>query len=165
MVAIGMVYICWRNLMMKKRIIGILAIVVIIFTTFRVGMVAGATNSTPGTSSDPLITQSYLEKRLSELGNGNQLGAGKTVEAAYKKVSVTKGKQLIVEEGSEFAIYSGAGSIIGDKGVMNLSAGEIVKKGNQTSAYQNYLSLSASSGIKATQNCIIYVKGSYTIKG
>ncbi len=151
--------------MMKKRIIGILAIGVIIFTTFRVGMVAGATNSTPGTTSDPLITQSYLEKRLSEINIGSQSGDSKTVEAAYKKISVTKGKKLIVEEGSEFAIYSGDALILGDKGVMNLSAGEILLKGDQTSTYQNYLSLSASSGIKATDNCIIYVKGSYTIKG
>lgn len=151
--------------MMKKRIIGIIVIGLIIFTTFRVGMVAGAADSTPGTSSDPLITQSYLEKRLSELGSGNQTGDDKTVEAAYKKVSVTKGKQLIVEEGSEFTLYSGEGSILGDKGVINLSAGEILEKGSEASTYQNYLSLSASSGIKATENCVIYVKGSYTIKG
>lgn len=151
--------------MMKKKIIGIIVIGATIFMTFHAGMAAGEASSTPGTTSDPLITQSYLEKRLKEVYSGEQKIDTNTGEVSYRKISVTKGKQLNVEEGSEFVIYSGEGSVLGDKGILNLSEGKLLKKGSKTSAYQNYLSLSATSGIKATDNCIIYVKGNYTIKG
>ena len=144
---------------MKNKIIGLFIIGIIAFATFKVGMVAGAASATPGTTQDPLITQSYLEKRLSEIGTQGQ---SKTV--SYKKVSVAKDSELIVEEGSEFVLYTGEGVIKGEKGLMNLCAGSIESKGDTTELYQNYLALSSESGIKATQSCIIYVKGSYTIK-
>lgn len=145
---------------MKKKIIGIIIVGIVAFTTFHVGMVAGAASATPGSTQDPLISQSYLEKRLSEIGTQSQ-----SITASYRKVSVTKGKELIVEEGSEFVLYSGEGSVIGDKGIMNLSVGSLESQGSSTELYQNYLSLSSESGIKATVSCIIYVKGNYTIKG
>ena len=144
---------------MKNKIIGLLIIGVIVFATFKAGMVAGAASATPGTTQDPLITQSYLEKRLSEIGTESQSGS-----ASYRKISVAKGSELVVEDGSEFVLYSGEGVVQGEKGVMNLCAGSIEEKGNTTELYQNYLALSSESGIKATKSCIIYVKGSYTIK-
>lgn len=158
---------------MKKKIIGILVIGTVVFLTFRAGMVAGASSSEPGSTSDPLITQSYLEKRLKEINSGSvtsntqadEQTTTQTVESSYKKLSVTKGKKLIVSEGSEFVVYSGESNVVGEKGLLNLSDGYVEEMDNSVALYQNYLSLSASSGIKATTSCVIYVKGSYTIQG
>lgn len=133
--------------------VGVLAVAM-----FRFGMVAGATNNTPGSTGDPLITQSYLEKRLGELTVDS-----KEEQSGYRKVSVTKGKQLLVEEGSEFVIYSGEATVFGDKGMLNLTKG-VLEKSSTTERYASYLSPSDSSGVKATASCVIYVKGSYTMK-
>lgn len=153
---------------MKKRIIGILSAAVIIIVSFRTGMVFGSSGNEAGTTSDPLITKSYLEKRLKEISGDAysdpvvQTGSGE--QLAYRKVSVTKGKYLLVAEGGEFIIYSGSGVILGDRGAMDLLEGEVNKTGSSTLPYHNYLSLSQNSGVKAVSSCIIYVRGDYTIK-
>ncbi len=143
---------------MKQKIIGIMVIGILATIIFRFGMVAGAATNEPGTTGDPLITKSYLDKRLGELNISSNS------EASYKKISVTKGKQLLVKEGSEFVIYSGEATVFGEKGVINLTSGGLIKSGGKVESYENYLSLSDASGIKASASCIIYVKGDYTIK-
>lgn len=144
---------------MKKKLLGIIVIGVLCTAMFRFGMVAGAATSAPGSTGDPLITQSYLEKRLSELEESLT-----SVKTGYKKVSVTKGKQLIVGEGSEFVIYSGEADILGEKGMINLTTGKLVKKDTKTVRYEHYLSPGKASGIKAVISCVIYVNGEYSIQ-
>lgn len=144
---------------MKQKIIGILLVGILATAIFRFGMVAGAATSEPGTTGDPLITLSYLEKRLDQLD-----GTSSESQAAYKKVSVTKGKQLIIEEGSEFVIYSGEATVFGNKGMLDLTSGGLVKSGGEANRYVNYLSPADASGVKAKVSCIIYVKGGYSIK-
>jgi hypothetical protein len=144
---------------MKKKILGLLLVGVLATAMFRFGMVAGATSNEPGSTKDPLITQSYLEKRLDELGNESN-----STQSGYKKVSVTKGKQLIVEEGCEFVIYSGEASVFGDKGIIDLSNGVLAKMNSKSVRYANYLSPANESGVKATVSCVIYVKGGYSIQ-
>lgn len=143
---------------MKKKIIGIIMIGLFFLSTFRVGMVVGAASATPGSSQDPLITQSYLEKRLKEVASEPQ-------SSVYKKLSITAGKELTVAEGGEFIIYSGTGEIQGNRGCMDLTEGEIISKQSSTQSAHNYLSLSSSGGVKAMKDCVIYVRGNYTIKG
>lgn len=142
----------------KKKMLGILMVGAIAAIMFRFGMVAGATNTAPGSVGDPLITQSYLEKRLGELVKDS-------TPTSYRKVSVTKGKQLILSEGSEFVIYSGQASVDASKGMINLSSGELVENDGTLKLYSNYLAPANSSGVTATKSCIIYVKGNYSIKG
>lgn len=144
---------------MKRKILGVLLIGVIGTAMFRFGMVAGAANQEPGSTGDPLITQSYLEKCLGELEESFD-----STQTGYKKVSVTKGKKLRVEEGSEFVIYTGEGTVFGEKGIINLTDGGLVKHDSKTKRYENYLSPASKSGVKATVSCVIYVKGEYTIE-
>lgn len=145
---------------MKKRIAGILSIVLLCVIFFGTGMAAGASSSAPGTTGDPLITQSYLEKRLSEVS----LGSTTTPNTTYKKVSVTKGKKLTAKEGCEFIVYSGEAKVFGSKGIIDVTDGALIANGKKISAYHNYVSPSDQSGVTATANCIIYVKGSYVIE-
>ena len=144
-----------KKAVFRKLAVGLIAIGLGV-VAFRAGMVAGAANQTPGSSGDPLITQSYLELRFSQLEKSQQ--------SYYQKVSVTKGKSIQIAEGGEFIIYSGNATVLGDKGVINLTQGKLVKKGSKSDQYQHYISTSAESGVTATSSCIIYVKGNYTLK-
>lgn len=142
---------------MKKKLLILLMTIIACVGLFRVGMIAGAASSTPGSVGDPLITKSYLEQRLSELSSGS-------TESGYVKVTVSKGKSFYANEGTEFVLYSGSASVIGNSGIINLTSGELFKKGNTAVKYSSYLSPASQSGVKATSQIILYVKGKYSIK-
>lgn len=136
-----------------KMIISITAITLGIII-FRAGMAAGAASSArPGTSGDPLITQSYLEQKLSEVA-----------AASYNKVLLKKGKTIILDIGSEAILYNGTASVSGSKGLINLTEGLLSKNGSIVAAYNFYFSPDSASGIISSADCILYVKGTYTIK-
>ena len=137
---------------MKKKLIVALVITASCFTIFQAGMKAGAAQATPGSSGDPLITQSYLESQLANMGS-----------ASYKKVSVAKGKTLKAGIGTEFMIYSGNGAVTGS-GLVNLTSGEMFEKGMSAVMYSHYLAPASGCGVKASSNMIIFIKGSYTIE-
>lgn len=139
--------------MKNKKVLLIVAFLVCI-CVFKVGIEVGAATSEPGSAGDPLITQSYLESRLQE----NSGGAGST----YKKVSIKKNSSVRVSEGTEIILYSGNATITGSNGFLNLSSGELFKKGDSVVKYNIFLSPSTGNGIKATTAVTLFIKGSYT---
>lgn len=141
--------------MNKKKIIVLLLIVLSCVGIFRAGMIAGASSGTPGSSGDPLITKSYLDQRLSKFSGGSD---------TYSKVTVKKGKSLYAKEGTEFMIYSGSATVVGAKGIVNVTSGELFKKGNTAVMYSLYISPANTSGIKTSGETVIYIKGEYTIE-
>lgn len=143
--------------MKKKHIVFILMGLLIIAGTFRAGTVYGAGTSKPGSAGDPLVTLSYLEKRL---GNNNSGGT----TSGYAKVSISKNKTLFLKEGSEAVLYSGSATVIGRNGLINLSSGELFKTNFTVVKYQIFLSPDNNSGLKANANTTVFVKGDYTIK-
>ncbi len=142
---------------MKKRIVGILILLLAGTGIFRFGMIAGAASQEPGSAGDPLITQSYLEQRLREVSGGDALQSG------FQKVNMVKGKSLYLNEGAECIVYSGETAVLGSKGLINTTSGVLAKKSSTVKLYHQYVSPSSASGIKAMANSIIYVKGSYSI--
>lgn len=142
---------------MKKKIVGILILLLAATGIFRFGMIAGAASAEPGSAQDPLITQSYLEQKLKEVSGGDSLQGG------YRKVSVAKGKNLYLNEGSECIIYSGTAKVLGSKGLINTTVGAIAKSNSEAKLNHEYVSPSNASGMKTMANSIFYVKGSYSI--
>ena len=142
---------------MKKKIIGILILLLVGTGIFRFGMIAGAASGEPGSSGDPLITQSYLELRLREMSGGDSSQNG------FQKVNIAKGKSLYLNEGTECIIYSGEATVLGSKGLINTTSGALAKKSSSVKLYHQYVSPSNASGMKTMANAIIYVKGSYSI--
>lgn len=138
----------------KKLFLSICSILIGVFI-FKVGMEVGAATSEPGSASDPLITQSYLEKRLEDFTGGSS--------QSFKKVSLKKGNILTADEGTELLLYSGNANIAGSKGLINTSSGELFQNGYTMVKYNNFLSPADGSGIKATTSATIFVKGSYSI--
>ncbi|MBE5960595.1 MAG: hypothetical protein E7256_04305 [Lachnospiraceae bacterium] len=137
---------------MKKKLIAALVITVSCFTMFEAGMKAGAAQATPGSSGDPLITQSYLEAQLENVEG-----------ASYKKVNLAKGKTLKARQGTEFVIYSGSGTVTGS-GLINLTSGELFERGMSAVMYSHYLSPASGCGVKAAGSMVIFIKGNYTIE-
>lgn len=142
---------------MKKKTIFLLICVVTCVGLFRVGMIAGAATSTPGSVGDPLITQSYLEQKLSELSS---LG---TTDNGYVRVTLAKGKNFVASEGTEFILYSGSATVLGAKGIVNLTSGELFQKDNTAVKYSLYLSPDDKCGLKAVSEVTLYVKGKYKV--
>jgi len=136
----------------SKYILYILA-VILVAVAFRAGMSVGAASSPkPGSVSDPLITQSYLEQRLSEIS-----------KSSYNKVLLTKGKKITLDMGCEVIVYSGSGNIAGEKGLLNLTSGRSFGSGDSITLYSVFFSPDQSSGIVASSDCILYVRGGYNI--
>lgn len=121
---------------------------------YRAGRADGASGGgVPGSAGDPLITRSYLEERLSQVQKGEA--------ASFQKVTLTKGEELLLYAGSEMMLYSGSAAVRGADGLVNLTTGELFKKGNSTVRYHLYFAPADGSGIKADGNVTAYVRGNY----
>ena len=151
---------------MEKKI----AIVVIILTVltvgiFKAGMVAGAATSEAGSSGDPLITKSYLDERLASLGDISSGASGTKTSADYKKVTLNKGSALYADAGTEVVLYTGnAKAVSNGDGIINITKGELTANGISLGKYCSYLIPASQSGISAISECVVFVKGGYTIK-
>ncbi len=141
----------------KIGIVGLFITALFIFgiILFQAGLKAGAASSQPGSSGDPLITKSYLDQRLSELG---------AEKNSYGKVTVAKGKTITAVAGAEMIVYSGNGTVIGTAGLLNLSSGQVFQKGTSIVLYNLYFSPASSSGITASSELTVFVRGDYQIK-
>lgn len=139
----------------KAMAVWILALTVVGMLCYRAGRVNGAAGSVPGSVGDPLITKSYLEERLSELDGG---GAG------FSKVVLARGEELSLYSGSELMLYSGSAAVAGTDGLVNMTTGELFKKGNSIVRYHLYLAPEDGCGISADGSVAVYIRGNYKKK-
>ncbi|MDE7326013.1 MAG: hypothetical protein K2N63_07045, partial [Lachnospiraceae bacterium] len=120
---------------------------------YRAGRVDGALGGgVPGSAGDPLITKSYLEERLAQVSGGT---------AAFVKVTLLRGEGIVLYSGSELMLYSGSAAVTGADGLVNLTTGELFKRGNSTVRYNLYLAPADGCGIEADGNVTAYVRGNY----
>lgn len=144
--------------MKNKKSIAIALILATCISTFYMGTKVGASNNEPGSVGDPLITESYLEKRLEEVN-----GSSTSTSSSYKKVTVESGKVITLTEGSTTVVYSGSGTITSGGELINLATSELFVSGNSTVKYASMLAVKNNVGIKATGSMVVYVSGSYKI--
>ncbi len=105
--------------------------------------------ASPGTSSDPLVSLSYLQK-----------------VSKFNVITVKAGKTLIGKEGTEIVLRSGSSTIYSPVqfGVSDVTAGKDLLNGQ--SVPQNHLLIIPRDGrgIKAVTESVFMIKGEYTIK-
>ena len=132
---------------------------------FGAGMAFGAGNGEPGSQGDPIVTLSYLESRLAALDNGGNAGkAGDGGSAAgFEKQTLTKGQTISVSDGGMLIVFSGSGRIGGDKGMLNLSTGEMFGSGTSAVLFSVFLTIDDTAGVTALGNMTVYVCGKYKI--
>lgn len=110
---------------------------------FGSGMKTGAaTAAEPGSVGDPLITQSYLEQRLS---------AG----SVYECVTLAKGSTLELSQGAQLILYTGSAKIKGS--LIDTTAGTLTSAGTGAERYHTYLAPADGSGLTAQAACVIFV--------
>lgn len=156
---------------MTKRRGAILTIAIIVsIIVFQVGVQVGASSKEPGSVGDPLITESYLEKRLSEITGKKTMssatttsGTTSTGQQGFEKVAVDSGKTITLQVGTEIIIYTGTGTISNNE-CMNLSTGELFKKGNTIVKYNIFMATKERTQIKTSGEVTAFVLGEYTIK-
>ena len=132
---------------MKKRIMIALTALAAIF-------VAGSYAAQPGTQEDPLITKSYVESVIYP-------------EMKFRIVEIEAGKSVVCSAGTEIILRMGTCSVIGTQkgGVSDVTMGYDLPNG--TNVQGNHLlivPLDDGRGVKASTNCLLMIKGSYTLK-
>lgn len=149
--------------MKRTKIFVFLAVALTGVLAFHGGVAFGASGS-PGSSSDPLITKSYLEMRLKNLGGGTTVEAAdsNSAKAGYRLVTVKKGGTLKLSAGSAVVLYRGSCSVTGSDGLILISTGTLFHDGDSAVKYREYLSPSSSSGLVMTGNSTVFVLGDYS---
>ncbi len=147
----------------KKKIFTAVALVLVILAAFGAGTVFGAGNAEPGSQKDPLVTLSYLESRLEEL-TGKSSGGTSSGTEGFARVSISKGQKLLLNDGSELVVYSGNGTVVGTSGMMSLTGAEMFPSGTSAVLYTVFMGIGGNSGVSASGNMTIYVKGGYRIE-
>lgn len=113
------------------------------------GLASGAV-STPGSETDPVVTKSYVDSKVS-----------------YQPVRLEAGQKLIGDEGTEVILRSGDATAIdnGANGVSDITAGSDLMTGNRVAA--NHLLLiprKDGRGIAVSTEAWVMIRGNYTIQ-
>lgn len=146
-----------------------------------------ATDSKIGTESDPLVTKSYVDKKIADIAAGgtdvdfdaviatqekliielsNKVAALEEAQGGYKIATVQAGQTILGKQGSEIIIRSGEGTIVASAGggVQDVTDGVDLAGG--TKAPNNNLLIvprEDGRGILATRTMVVMVRGGYTI--
>jgi len=148
-----------------------LVLIIVIILLLGSGTAIGANNA--GSSSDPIVTQSYVEGRISALNASiderlaelESQPSGDSV--AFKVLEAKKGQIIHLEENSLFILRSGeAVAIAGEGGgISDLTTGYDV--GTDSPIELNHLLLTPKSdgrGVKMTYDGWVMISGGYSIE-
>lgn len=155
--------------MKNKKLITILSIALAVVII--AGVSAYAATSF-GTSSDPIITLSYLEKTLTPQlleQFGDELEAAFAANGGtdtYSVVTLTNGQTLTGAVGCEIMLRIGSASVSASDspGLVDTTDASSLNNGSALKANHLYMVTIAGNGIKATAATVkVIVRGSYTI--
>ncbi|MBR5613950.1 MAG: hypothetical protein IKW64_01425 [Clostridia bacterium] len=154
---------------MKTKKFKIAAVILCVAVAFSVVL------AEPGGNDDPLISQSYIENVLmpqlkqyieSRIAEVNS-GAGTGSSDAFKVVEAKAGQQIICSAGTELILRMGSATIIATEkgGLADTTAGFDLANGtDMPSNHLLIVPVADGRGIKANNDIIVMVKGSYTVK-
>ena len=151
---------------MKKKILMVLAATLIACMLFGGGVYVGAASYGAGSQNDPVVSLSYLEYRLEQLGSagntGNTGNTGETGMAAssklatgYKKTELSRGERFMPGEGGIIVLYSGKCTVVGN--VIDLSSAKALGESGSVPAYSQILVPDNASGVVASEKTVLFV--------
>ena len=130
--------------MSRKRTLGITGSAIVVgILLFCSGVNVGASTNEPGSASDPLITKSYLEAQLKEVGGG------------YDCITLAKGESIEFTQGTQVILYTGSAKIKGN--LVDITDGVLCSEGTKVTRYHSYLVPADESGFKAEATCVIFL--------
>lgn len=105
--------------------------------------------ASPGTSSDPLVSLSYLEE-----------------VTKFKVIEIKAGQFIIAEEGTEIILRDGTSTIYTpvNAGISDVTMGKDLKNGEKVPLNHLLIVPRDGRGVKAQATSIYLIKGKYTIK-
>lgn len=130
-------------------------------------------SATPGSSEDPIVTMSYVEKRVQAVYDELKtlIGQAPTSQqtsspSIYQAKTFDAGTRLFLGEGTEIILRRGDAHIVDPtgNGIPDLTAGEDIFDG--TPVPQNHVLLSPREdgrGIKASTKVTLMIKGTYVL--
>ncbi len=133
---------------MRKRTF-IMAIIAALVLGMLCGYAVFGASDGPGTDSDPLVSKSYVDTKLT-----------------YTPIQLTAGQKLIGKEGTEIILRSGEATAIdnGANGISDITAGTDLMTGMQVAL--NHLLLvprDDGRGITAVTDIWVMIRGDYEI--
>lgn len=170
---------------MKRNLFWASVCILITFVIFNIAFAA----SSPGSESDPLITSSYLDKKIQEISavfqakvdqtnsnlsvldkkveELNKQGGGTSSGTIFAVVNLAAGKKLIGENSTEIILRSGGSKVFSpnSSGLSDITSGYDVAPGAVVA--KNHLLIvprTDGRGIQAQTSSVIMVKGNYTIQ-
>lgn len=156
--------------MMKMTLVGGL-----ILAAFSTTLVEGEETGGAGTSSDPLVTKSYVDEKINDLKeyvqeslSGLDNTDSEDSSSQYQVILVPKGSTIVGGEGTEMILRSGTAKVVSSttNGLVNMTTGEDALNG--TSVAKNNLMIvprDDGRGMEVTSdNTNIMVRGSYEIR-
>ena len=159
--------------MRKKRIITILAAVVILAVGVGVGAYAA---SNFGTQSDPLVAKSYLDQTVTpklqaqfqakldeQVQQMEQQIASTTTGLNFTAVSLSSGQTLKGSVGCEIILRSGTASSSGTAGLSDVTDGKLIPVGTGLTANHLCMVGTDGDGVKASAAVTLLVRGGYSI--
>ena len=159
--------------MRKKRIITILAAVVILAVGVGVGAYAA---SNFGTQSDPLVAKSYLDQTVTpklqaqfqakldeQVQQMEQQIASTTTGLNFTAVSLSSGQTLKGSVGCEIILRSGTASSSGTAGLSDVTDGKLISVGTALTANHLCMVGTDGDGVKASAAVTLLVRGGYSI--
>lgn len=140
----------------------------------------------PGSSEDPLITRSYLERRLSTLEINNHTVLSDEVlnfiieditrrifsqlsyveKGTFKPVSANTGQLIIGDEGTEIILRVGSALIFSevDNGVVNITTGRELLNGDRVDINNKLIvPRDDGRGVFVTEDSWFIIRGNYSI--
>ena len=142
-----------------KRIISILLVLILLLS------LSSALASAPGSSSDPLISKSYVDSTFkTEVRNQAKTKALASITSSgaaggYSSVALSSGEYAQLTTGSSFMLLSGSASVTGISGtVIDVSTGNTVSSGTALSPNRRYFcaeDTSARFSASSAVSCLI----------
>ncbi|MEA4814889.1 MAG: hypothetical protein VB112_08285 [Oscillospiraceae bacterium] len=163
---------------MKKKWYMRLAVLLLVSLT--VGTIAVAAASA-GSSDDPLVTLSYLNNTYtdsimnkvdSKITTRNSAleskfsGSSGSSSATFELVTLTSGKTLMGDIGTEFLLRVGTATCVADSspGLVDTTDGTTINSGASLTKNHLYMATIENRGFKATAATVkVMVRGTYTV--
>ena len=145
---------------MKKKILMVLAATLIACMLFGGGVYVGAASNGAGSQNDPVVSLSYLEYRLEQLGSTGNTGetgtaASSKLATGYKKTELSRGERFMPGEGGIIVLYSGKCTVVGN--VIDLSSAKALGESGSVPAYSQILVPDNASGVVASEKTVLFV--------
>lgn len=157
-----------KSFSLSINLVLVIIIILLLGTSF-----AGAAN--PGSSSDPVVTQSYVEGRINALNASiddrikKLEGSSGGSQVAFNVFAVKSGQTIMLEENSLFILRAGDSVAVIDAsaggGISDLTTGLDVKSGEVI--IKNHLLLTPRTdgrGVKFNSDGWVMISGGYSVK-